>query len=112
MVIICLLMLVVFLAIAYWQSLGRYTFILLVEKGQVRMLKGRVPDSFITVCQAVSYITPAEQRIIVRGDRYLGQLRLSFSRQVDESTRQQLRNLFPYSAYGATQLDWKIPHQH
>ncbi|MFM2476943.1 DUF3634 family protein [Celerinatantimonas sp. MCCC 1A17872] len=110
MVLVCLISLGALLVVAYWQSLGRYTFVLMIEKDGVRMLKGHVPDSFITFCQTVSFITPAQHRVIVRGDRHLGQLRLTFSRHVDETTRQKLRNQFPYSAYGNAQLDWKLPN--
>lgn len=110
MVFVCLICISAVLIVAYWQSLGRYTFVLMIEKERVRMLKGNVPDSFISFCQTVSLITPAQHRVIIRGDRHLGQLRLTFSRHIDETTRQQLRNQFPYSAYGNAQLDWKLPN--
>ncbi|MFM2483900.1 DUF3634 family protein [Celerinatantimonas yamalensis] len=100
------------LLIGYWRSLGRYTFVLLIETDKVRILKGHVPESFLTLCQTVSRLTPVKHRIIIRGDRHDGQLRLTFSREVDECMRQQLRHQFPYSAYGIAQLDWRIPRRH
>lgn len=105
-----LIMLVCIIMVAgYWLYLGRYTFVLIVEPEKVRRLKGHVPDSFMTLCQTISFITPSGHFLMIRGDRHNGQLRLSFSRGVGEDIRQHLRNQFPYSAYGNARLDWRLP---
>ncbi|MFM2481049.1 DUF3634 family protein [Celerinatantimonas sp. YJH-8] len=93
----------------YWLLLGRYRFVILMSKGHVRVLKGHVPESFLSICETTSLTIPEEHRVIIRGDQHSGQVYLKMSPHVEETIRQQLRNNFPYSAYGRARLDWDFP---
>lgn len=92
-----------------WGVLGRYRFVIVLSQGQVTVIKGHVPESFLAICEKVADYTPEKRYVLIRGDQHLGQVYLKISSRVEEPIRQLLRHSFPYSAYGRGRFNWDVP---
>jgi hypothetical protein len=104
--IILLLLVVTAAGLYYWHHQGHYAFVLKVEGGGVRWLKGCIPESFFVQCQ-MRHLSSCQGTI--RGTQFNGQMTLLFSSSVNEDDRQFFRNNFPYSAFGNSKFNWHLP---
>ena len=72
-------------------------FVIRVSPGRVVRVKGKPPGRFIEECRQII----RRKRIYgtISGVMDNGEIRLEFSRSIDEDFRQRFRNVFPYEAY-------------
>lgn len=72
-------------------------FVIRVSPGRVQLVKGKPPGRFIEECRQII----RRKRIYgtIAGVMDNGEIRLEFSRGIDDDFRQRFRNVFPYEAH-------------
>src|SRR5262245_34089015 len=95
------LLVVAIVAALYWSWRSRELFYVSVRRGQVLVVRGRVPGGFLYEAgEAIR--KPMVARASIRGVKGEHGAQLSFSGDLDEGRRQRLRNIF--ALYPASQL--------